>query len=345
MIIKIDLIDTVFFRDGRPFGSSDDNWANSFNFPSLNTIYGALRSAYFSQNNLDTKIANTSKDPTLNLKINGVYLVNLNNRVLFPIPQDVYTNKSTDNKNSRLYLFELLKNSNTSNKLDYIFKPQDEHKNIEKKDGFISKIDFEDYINLANNSFNFLDFEDFVKSEPKIGIGLNNKTNNVEEGKLYRVDLKRYKNLSILVDFEGIELKNEGLLRIGGEGKGAFYQELNTFKLIDDYEIKEKYFKIYFLTPAVFKNGWYPDFLDDKLEGYMNGFKVKLVASSIGKAKYIGGWDIKENRPKSMFKAIPEGSIFFFEILDGEFEKKEALVDKSYDKIGYGKYIVCRSQL
>jgi CRISPR-associated protein Cmr3 len=344
MKIKINLIDTVFFRDGKPFGNSDDNWANSFNFPSLNTIYGALRSSYFSQNNLDTKIANTSEDPTINLKINGVYLINdLTNNILFPIPQDIYINKK--DKNNRLYLFELAKNLNTSNRLDYIFKSQNQHKDIEKKDGFINKMDIKDYVNLNNNSFNFIPFEDFIESEPKIGIGIDNKTNNVEEGKLYRIDLKRYKNLSILVDFEGIKLRNEGLLRIGGEGKGAFYQQLNTLKLIDDYEIKEKYFKIYFLTPAIFQNGWYPDFLDNNLEGYLNGFKVKLIASSVGKPKYIGGWDIKENRPKSMFKAIPEGSVFFFDILDGEFEKKEIVVDKYYDKIGYGKYIICRSQL
>ncbi len=336
MIIKLEAIDTLFFRDGKPFGNSDDNWAESLNFPSLSVIYGAIRSAYFSQNNLDFSLSNTDKDVTKNLKINGVYFYDTNKqKLIFKIPQDLYI------YNEKLKFFDLKENFSTSNNLDFIFEAEDD--DIEKRDVFISKLSFKKYLK-GKDGFSFEEISDYILTESKIGIGLNKSIKNVEEGKIYRVGAKRYTNLSLIVDFEGIELKKKGLLRLGGEGKAVSYEEFNELDIPKIDKMSGDIFKMYLLTPAIFKNGWYPDFLNENFEGKINGVRIKLIAASLGKSEYIGGWDMKHNSPKSMYKAVPAGSVYYFRVLDGKKEdilKIDNIIDnKEYKKQGFGKVII-----
>ncbi len=106
-------------------------------------------------------------------------------------------------------------------------------------------------------------------------------------------------------------------------------------------------FKLYLLTPAIFDNGWCPDWIDKENDfiGEYKGFKLKLVASAIGKSQSIGGFDIKKREPKKMMKAVPMGSVYYFEILEGD---KEQVVEAfNLSKIsdikqeeGYGLVIV-----
>jgi len=49
MRIEIKSFDTLFFRDGKPFTMSEDNWADGIFPPPPSVIYGALRAAYFAQ--------------------------------------------------------------------------------------------------------------------------------------------------------------------------------------------------------------------------------------------------------------------------------------------------------
>lgn len=47
MIISLEAIDTLFFRDGKPFTMGEDNFASGIFPPAPSVLYGALRSAYF----------------------------------------------------------------------------------------------------------------------------------------------------------------------------------------------------------------------------------------------------------------------------------------------------------
>ena len=342
MIIKIEPLDTLIFRDGKPFGNNEgDNWANSFTFPNPTTIYGVLRAIYFAQNPNDLEKVNKESDPTKNLKIKGIYLYKNDSKFLiFNSPKDIIKTKDKQDVTQ----LRISKNFNSSNSLDYILTSQ---KEVEKFVGFLDDITFEDYLN--NKTINtYFELNEFVINEPKIGIGLNNKTKNVEDGKLYRVGLNRYKNLNIVVDFEGIDISGEGLLKLGGEAKGAYYQKLDDIELPKIEKIDSNIFKVILLTPAIFRNGWYPDFLDENFEGEFRGVKLKLIASVIGKAEYFGGWDIENNKPKPMYKTVPAGSVYYFSLQNIEDKNKvfnvfnyQSLVQiENYKKEGYGICIV-----
>ena len=110
-------------------------------------------------------------------------------------------------------------------------------------------------------------------------------------------------------------------MQLGGESKGARFEKLSEdlFMNINNIEssFEHGYFKIYLATPAIFENGWFPKWLNKvSFEGEYNGIKLKLVPCVIGRPLAIGGWDVVQNKPKPLRKAVPEVSIYYFKILN-----------------------------
>lgn len=322
MIIEINALDTLFFRDGKPFTMGEDTWANGVFPPYPSVIYGALRSVYFSNHIEELPKANTKEDPTKNLKIKRIFL-KISNEVFSPLPLDCVKEKDSD-KNECFVLYPESKKGFISNypELEQILTYSDNGRNrkIEKiSDAVLSKLDFENYLKGINVSYLKLD-KKFIITEPKIGIGRSSVTRSSEKGKLYRVDMKRLRNVSFLIDFEGLNLPGKGMMKLGGEGKAASYQKYpNNIEIeFPEFADNEKQFKVVLTTPTIFKNGWLPGWIDEKtLSGEYKGIKLKLLTVSIGKPIHIGGFDMKKRRPKPMFKAVPAGSVYYFELQEG----------------------------
>ena len=136
---------------------------------------------------------------------------------------------------------------------------------------------------------------------------------------LYRVAMKRMKDTSLIVEFDGlnIELPQSSLMKLGGEGRPVYFEAIDSVN-IPPMKITNK-FKIYLSTPAIFKKGWLPEWMDsNSLEGHYNGLRLKLITASIGRVVHIGGFDIKAREPKQMRRAVPAGSVYYFEILNNE---------------------------
>ncbi len=221
-------------------------------------------------------------------------------------------------------------------------------KEVEPSSGALfTSINLEKYMKGSlevSNISSFFRLNEQVLTEPKIGIGRDSSTKTTDSGKLYRLGMKRLNDISILVDFEGLEIPQNGLLRFGAEGKTAAYQETNhDFNKIDYADISSQKFVLYFSTPAVFKNGWYPDIFDKDLKYSFNGISAKIISAAMDKPLYIGGWDMKENKPKAMQKFIAPGTVYILET-DKEISAKEfaehfstvKICEESYVKQGYG---------
>jgi len=180
-----------------------------------------------------------------------------------------------------------------------------------------------EYLECSKDSFSsLLKMAVRVLPEPKIGIGLSKETGTSEEGKLYRVGMSRLDNLSLLIDFEGLDLPGRGMMKLGGEGKAVSYQKHESVNFsVDKSKLDGNRFKLYLSTPAIFKNGWLPQWIDEStLEGEYKGLKLKLLTASIGKPILIGGFDMKARKHKPMYKAVPAGSVYYFEIIKGDLE-------------------------
>jgi CRISPR-associated protein Cmr3 len=320
----------------------EDTWANGVFPPSPSVIYGALRSAYFSHHLNELKKANSDDDPTRDLEIKGFYIL-ADKNVYLPLPNDCVKNKgSKDNSVSVLPMQELT-DIKSSCPTQYALKSEGVVENVDG--GLININSFEEYLRCAKDSFShILKVADSVLPEPKIGIGISKETGTSEEGKLYRVDMRRLGDFGLLVDFKGLDLPERGMMKLGGEGKAVSYEQFKPVDFSIDYFNSDKNkFKLYLSTPAIFKNGWLPEWINEQtlISDEYNGLELKLLTASIGKLVHIGGFDMKERKPKPMCKAVPAGSVYYFKITKGDIQKaveifNQSAISEFYPEQGFG---------
>ena len=363
MIIEVKAIDLLFFRDGKPFEKGGDMaWAESMLLPNYSTIYGAIRSAYFAENLHEFKYVNTDKDPTLNLVINGIYIY-YKNEIRFPLPLDlVYCPKSLKQKkkDEGKGIFEVKKmkskkiddcynSSVIENKIKEFFILNSEG-NIEQKENlYLSFSEMQNYFSGKDSVF----AEDYITKniyrEDKIGIQKEDFNKSVQESMLYRIEQVRYDNFSLLINFDGIKIKENGFLRLGGQGNSVSYKEYSKDLMIFNINSKLENInrvKIYLMSPAIFNQGWIPDFINkDTLEGVIDKKNVKLVSACVGKSINIGGFDMKNKKQKKLKKAVPPGSIYEFELKEPLSNIEKIIEPIDLDSLnkneGYGRgYII-----
>ncbi|MGD0856904.1 MAG: type III-B CRISPR module-associated protein Cmr3 [Dehalococcoidia bacterium] len=330
MIISLQALDTLFFRDAKPFNMREDFVATSVFPPYPSVIYGALRSAYFSSDISSLAYVNGPEDPTRNLRIRGIYL-QVGEDICLPLPFDC-ARKKNGKQDDTAYLLTMFKAPAASScPTPYILGPSFSEEIESVEDGLIELASFNDYLGSNTSCFSYLHMQECVLTENKLGIRQNRTTGTADEHCLYRIGMKRLESqvskgrhnqrVSLIIDFEGMELPAEGLMRIGGEGKAAFYRNIESPMVVKP-ELINNWFKIYLATPAIFRLGWLPCWIDPQSgQGEYGGLKVRILTAAIGRYLTVGGYDIVKNSPKSMRRAVPAGSVYYLEVLEGERER------------------------
>jgi CRISPR-associated protein Cmr3 len=304
MFIKITPLDTLFFRDGKPFSMGEETWAESSILPNPSVVWGALFSVLLSKGLV------TVSDTSL-LKIQGIYLQRNPtekeaSKILIPAPLDLFYKKEESGSYSEDYedISSIISNNSI---LPYMTKPNT-NKKVENTAGcFIDWVNFLKNYPRQNGQTVIYQSTYFNQKLSKIGITRSNTTRTTEEGKLYRVEMNEYKqDWNIIVEFEAPNFPKSGILKLGGEGKTANYEIIQqSFEkpMLSDEKI---WFKLYFQTPAFFHSG-------DGISELSNLTNAKLFSASIGKPVSVGGFDIDKQQPKPMRKLVPAGSIYVFE--------------------------------
>lgn len=351
MKIFIEPNDVLMFRDGRPFAGGDDHFARGMFPPSPTTIYGALRSHILSNHWSEfNKFASKSEEDQIPEdvkaeigtpdKLGSLALcqftlakrTNSHIEQLFPMPKDVVKEKGVeDGKPSILTFFNLI-NSRTITDLpaglSNMWNPTE--KPMEVVSGFLSSKEMGNY--LLGTAPSITEADKLFQTEERTGIQKSRKTRSVETGRLYSVEYFRLsENSGFAVEVDNTKLLPEsGILRLGGDNRSARYAS-ESWNEIPVEPIKKKIaetkrFKLVLTTPAIFKKGWLPEWINaDTKQGQINGINVKLTGACAGKPIGIGGYDFVKNQPKVMKKAVPAGSVYYFELKDGKadnlFEK------------------------
>jgi CRISPR-associated protein Cmr3 len=346
--IRMNALDTLFFRDGRPFTMGDESWVSGIFLPYPSVVSGALRSAYFGENISKLKDAAANADPTNYLKIKTIALI-IDEQLYFPMPLDCVKEKGEDMDKEAHPLSLFPCPPNTCSPFSWIAGYHDTTKTVENISDALIDIDtLGDYLNGQEDDIYYKNLSDHIISEPKIGIGRNNDTHSVkdEEGLLYRVDMRRLVSewesgnspTDIFVEFENLKISERGFMRLGGEGKAVSYEKVDI-EDVPDPEISGSCFKLYFATPTFFEHGWLPKAMNQKTFIWIhNGLKLKLMTAVIGKPLHIGGFDMKTKRPKMMRRAVPAGSVYYFEILEGNIDNiiktfhKQCITDSTDDQ-------------
>ncbi|MGQ9859911.1 MAG: type III-B CRISPR module-associated Cmr3 family protein [Thermodesulfobacteriota bacterium] len=170
-------------------------------------------------------------------------------------------------------------------------------------------------------------------SEERIGIGMNSDLRTVETGKLFTTEaIRLLKKTSFLLGVEGADavLPSSGLLRLGGDGRGAHVESAvscDPTEWVDIAQIqKSGRFRLILSTPGVFPGGWLPvgvDPKDHRLEWSLEGANMtaKLVSAVLGRFDVISGWDLAREQPKTAQRVVPAWSVYWFDEVGGAVEK------------------------
>lgn len=340
--------DTFFFRDGRPFTKGEQFEGHSIFPPLPSTILGALRSAYIAEfGNLSLFYSGKMQDMIGTpeslcdaIRLHSVFLASSRDNRLemfFPAPFDLIYKKS--DVNSQTIPLRLLNprpknfasNSQTNNPLSWS-DPESIDSDV---DGLLRSGAIRRYLQGNDNNLLLTDSATLVEREFKTGIAQNKDTSSSEEHMLYRIGTFRFKNsdgnYGFVIDYECPEnLPHKGLLKMGGEGKSFVYghSDFDVSLLSSHLEFVKTAiqstgrFKLYFATPTIFQQGWLPSWLDS---GTLSGeysrenalpISLKLITAAVGKPVPVGGWDMAKGKAKPTYRAVPGGSVYYFELID-----------------------------
>lgn len=92
-------------------------------------------------------------------------------------------------------------------------------------------------------------------------------------------------------------------------------------KVVNALEGNPKKVRMILATPAIFRDGWKPGWLNDQLKGTPPGASVtlQLVGVCNGRWRAVSGWSLAKPRgPKPIRRMAPSGSVYFFKTLEGD---------------------------
>lgn len=209
-----------------------------------------------------------------------------------------------------------------------------------------------------------------VHMEAKVGLALQEKSRTAVEGMLYYISPLRFgDDVSLLVGIRNDlgELKLPDFLALGGEGRFVSVQEAQAVHLslsrreeVQGMIDQTHRFKLTLLQPAIFApesadaqespDAWLPGGFSkvshgsyDCWEGDLGGIHCRLIGASISRYQEIGGWDIALKRASGTYRAVPAGSVYFFETEASGEDVLQALHNQKigrFSQLGFGHCII-----
>lgn len=335
--------DLLFLRDARPMEASDAGLGA--NWPRPDQVWSAVINALHRQwperqswemekwENTRYKNKNFS-DRFTSLKSFGPYPLK-NGELYLPLPLD--------------WDMQLVsaKNSNLPQPLAYAFQ-----------DRVLGKKEYPQWIK-ANKYLAYLkgetpelkkesEKEKLYFEERYIGIAIDSQTKTTAKSQLYQAEYLRL-NLGTKLYFSTeCTLKNgtdiikkfDGKnLIIGGQQGLAEINKTTEINLPKVDSFNSRYLRWTLISPAIFRNGWLPDFCVDSRKNISSEDKAalgtvmfkdcnfaKLIAARIGKAFAFSGWCLKTEEAKETTLAVPAGSSYVFDCGTPENAQKLATV-------------------
>ncbi len=340
--IYFEPLDTLFFRDSRPFSAGDDTLAETI-LPLPLTLYGTIGS-YILKKNQTNLIAFFSGgediilgryDDTLSrtkMKIKGPFL-SRHDQVYVPCPLNLVKINNVFCKNLKPDLNITPKWDIEDDELRPIAFPEGE---IEPAAEFITSREVIAYLTGEEITPHKIKDDYLYSYERKFGHKLDRNTLTVEEGFLYSaehlrfrdsLDSRTYVKTELLVFVEGIDASaiSDSLTHIGGERRMARIRtDINKEIFPENEEIikkiaEKKQFLVYFLTPALFRDGFNRQWPTKFTE-----IGANLVGAAVNKPVHISGWkrsDASKGAPRPLKRAVPAGSVYFFRFGQWDEEK------------------------
>lgn len=360
MKLYIEPVDVWLFRNGRPFDAGSDHRAESLFPPPPSVIQGAIRSHHLIVKGVDlhdraaieATVGSSTTYPE-GFRVRGPFLARYVGGTLtlyFPLPADAFKVKGEER-------FVALRPQTPPPELmasiptPMWLLPEGEPEKFEELI-WVSLEALQEYLNQGELVADAGAFRAGRLSNPsalyvrenRMGIRLLRETRTVEEGALYEVEFIRPRpDVGLYVEVLGFDgWPSEGIMRLGGEGHGGRFREIEAPDWPNPPDPLPERFKIYFATPAYFKGGWQPE--NGDWSKFFEG-EVELQAGAVGKYVALGGFDLardpRGNPHKPARRYVPPGSVYFF-TAKGEARLKAEAVTEDGAEIGFGQILFGR---
>lgn len=324
MIYTIKPVDDYFFRSPVPFEAGGETTVLHSIFPPLpSTFAGAFRKLVIDRQNSSS---------SLKIGWNGLMT---DGKISFPMPRDLYRTKQKKD------LTWLVKPKGLINKKLSNF-PLDYRMNLNEKSDKKEKIQvipymqedmMQAYLNADAGELTCVDLSAGLIRSRRLGIAIDKRSGVSKNQNLYTIEgIRPQENINLAVEVQGDLISFQGVLKIGGEAKLGDYNRTDRQINVEPPTGASRYFKLYLATPAIFRNGWLPGWIDEHTQvGYFKSrkkaVKLKLISACVERSVLCGGFgSVKteegkiENLPVEMRYAVPAGSVYYFKLLEGTYE-------------------------
>ncbi|MGI6075746.1 MAG: type III-B CRISPR module-associated protein Cmr3 [Pyramidobacter sp.] len=172
-----------------------------------------------------------------------------------------------------------------------------------------------------------------VALDPKTGTGVDGMVFSTTALDFVTEHANRFdcSAISVAVDFASLKALPDRFVAPVGGGR-----HLAEFSRADDDQtlwgcpqgiVLGKKLRMVLASPALFKGGWKPGWIGEDRTGVIPGtdVKVRLVSVVNGRWQPVSGWSYEKVSwgAKALRRAVPAGSVYFFEVLEGNFDVAE----------------------
>ena len=341
VITEVSPLSPLHFGDGRPFGKSDgaETYARSKQLPSPSTLAGFIRTQVAKAAGL-----NMADKDTLQmlhaLPVYGPLLTLVENSAAtyyLPPPKDALVYKD----GSRLQIGALKphKGSRGRSNMPNDLAPLAVPKLVKPEPGRPYWSNHELTRWLAKHEVRLSKEKNWPKEDSRVQIAVNGKTGTAQSGMLYTVSYSDYGGSDHYWTIRARSNLENGLRLsagyLGGERRPVgvtLYEDLAENWYDPPNEVKEAFasfdpkrnlIRMVLATPALFEHGWKPAWLSKEtgslqLPRGLANVKLRLVAAAVGRREAVSGWNLRTNQPKPVRWAVPAGSVYFFEVAEGD---------------------------
>ena len=160
------------------------------------------------------------------------------------------------------------------------------------------------------------------QTDSRLGIALNPTRRSAEEGRIYTTEtVALCRDVGFIAGVDGMDglLPEAGLLRFGGDGRGARMETCTPDWPQPDWSVLATGtgFRLLLTTPGLFPGGWeLPGLTADRQ--WPVGSKIAVLqAAAVSRPQVISGWDLAYWQPKPAQRLVPSGSVYWLEQREG----------------------------
>lgn len=184
--------------------------------------------------------------------------------------------------------------------------------------------------------------DDLVRSsqlwrlDHRVGVGLDAATRRAEDGKLFSMQAVAMGktehgggfDVGFVAAASGATLPQGGMLRLGGDGRGAAIRACAAELPEADYAhiTHNRKCRLVLTTPGIFPDGWRLPGIGADSRFSLHGVSARLVCAAVPRCETVSGWDLARHQPKTAQRVAPAGSVYWLDELDGTPEALHKLV-------------------